>query len=378
MAKDTTDPMDEIFAELAKTYKDSGKPIDLDNPDAYSSIEFRRSGCLAFDWIAANHNPTGGLPRGKIVEISGPEGCGKTTLCNVIAAATQKYKNRSNVLYVDFEAKYNIDYARDVGVKSDKMRLFVPEGVKRGEAGCKALLLASQSKKYGVAICDSMTAIIPKEELAGELEDAIIGRKAMLQSRTITKISSSSHHTSPTVIFINQIREKIGVVWGSSEETTGARALKFFAILRIDVRARAKIEDERGNVIGQTVQLKANKNQAGRPFMKTEIDMLFGIGYDNTKWCIEKALELGVILKQKKKRLVHNFDPEWYQGSEDQVDMTLDQLTEMFSYTKPLNALYEACVRLNNMEYQKLCDERRSRRERVLAVEAKESNEPSL
>lgn len=378
MAKKEDSELDDIFEQVLSAYKDCGKPVDLESPDEYSKIEFRRSGCLAFDWIAANHNPTGGLPRGKIVEISGPESAGKTTLCNVMAAATQKYKKKNGVVYVDFESKWNVEYAVDVGVQitKDKFRLFTPEGKNRGEAGCKTMTLAPTSNAYGLAICDSFTAIISKEELAGELGDANIGKKAILQSRMINKIAAANHPSSATSIFVNQIRDVIGNSYGPSESTTGARALKFFAILRVDVRARTKILDARDNVIGQTIQIKAVKNQASRSFMKTEIDMLFGIGYDNTKWCIEKAIELGVIIKQKKKKLVYNFDQEFYKS--DLEDMTMAQLTEIFSYTKPLHALYAACVHYNNNEYQKLCDERKSKRERVLAVEQAESSEPEI
>jgi len=376
MAKKDEDPLDEIFDAIISTYKDCGTAVDLDNPEAYNVIEFRKSGCLAFDWIAANHNPKGGVPRGKIIEIFGPEGGGKTTLCNCIAAATQGYKKKNSVLYVDFENKYNWEYAQDLGVEKDKLRLFSPEGKNRGEAGCKALTLVPSSKVYGLSVCDSMTAIISKEELAGELGDANIGKKAILQSRTINKIAAASSQDSATSIFINQVRVVIGNAYGLSEDTTGARALKFFAVLRVEVRGAAKILDERDNVIGQTIKMKAVKNQASRPFMKTEIDMLFGIGYDNTKWCVEKAIELGVIIKQKKKKLVYNFNQDFYQS--DEVDLTLPQLTEMFYDKKALETLYAACVAYNNLEYKKLCDARKSKRERVLAVEEAESSEPEI
>lgn len=374
--KQESDGLDEMFDKIISTYKDAGRPIDLDNPDAYNKIELRKSGCLAFDWIAANHSTKGGVPRGKMVEVFGPEGGGKTTLCNVIAAAIQKYKKQNLVLYVDFEAKYNVDYARDVGVQTNKLKLFTPEGKNRGEAGCKILTLAPENNKCGLSICDSLTAIISKEELAGELGDANIGKKAILQSRMVNKIAAVNSATAATTIFINQVRKQIGVMFGPDEQTTGAAAVRYLSILRVEVRGSQKIEDERGNVIGQTVKMKAVKNQVSRPFMKTEIDMLFGIGYDNTKWCVNKAIELGVITKQKKKKLVYNFDQEFYKSEE--VDFTLPQLTEMFQYTKPLEALYAACVTYNNIEYQKLSNERKSKRERVLAVEQAESSEPEI
>ncbi len=146
----------------------------------------------------------------------------------------------------------------------------------------------------------------------------------------------------------------------------------------LDIRARTKIEDDDGRIIGQVVQIKANKNQASRPFLKTEIDMIFGIGYDNTKWCIEKALELGVIVKQKKKTFVYNYNFD-YLTSEEERDMTLIQLTEIFSNSKRLEKLYATCVEYNNREITILCEERKSKKGKGNTLAAdKELNEPDL
>lgn len=326
--------MTSVIEAAVKVYRDAGGPVDLDNPDSYNVIEFRRSGCLAFDWICGNHSTKGGLPRGQIVEVYGPEAAGKTTIATVASIACQKYKTSNQVGCCDLEGKYNLDYGYELGLDKSKYTLYQPVGKNRGEAAGKTMIGWTAEEDCGLIVWDSFTATISKEENQGELTDANIGKRAMLQSRIIQSMLGNLTPSSATVIVVNQIRDNIGG-YGAPTKSSGARALKFYAIIRVEVKSTEKIKDD-DDVVGQIVQFKNVKNQASRPFLEEKIDMYFNQGYDNVKWCIEKALSLDVITKKGSK---HSYGENQYSRA---------QLTEFFGSKKELNKLYELCVEKNN------------------------------
>lgn len=340
-------PLQDAIEATLKVYKDSGGIVDLNDPSSYNEIEFRRSGCFAFDWVCGNHSKKGGLPRGQIVEIFGPEGCGKTTLAIVAARSIQGYKKNNEVGYMDLEGKMNLEYGYDLGMKKELLTVSKPIGKNRGEAAGKTMI-AWTTMDCGLIAWDSFAATISKEESQGELTDANIGKRAMLQSKIIISMLGNLAPYSPTVLIVNQLRDNIGG-YGASEKSSGAKALKYYAILRVDIRAKEKIEDG-GKAVGQVVKFKVVKNQCSRPFLTEEIDMYFGEGYDNIKWCIDKAIELDIIKKKGSRYFI---------GDES---LTRLQLTERFSKKKDLIKLYEDCVDANNLIEKAICEERRSKK----------------
>lgn len=328
--------LEDAIKETMSLYKAFTAPIDLNEVDIHSHVRYRKSNCLALDWVIANHNSNGGWPMGKMIEVYGPAGCGKTTIATVIAIATQKYKERNKVLIVDFEHKYNLPYAFSLGLDPSKTIFVQPSGESSGEQGMNLIINASKANDVGLIICDSINALITKQEEEGDLGDANIGSKARLQTQTIRKIANKQHSNSPSIIWINQLVDNIGVMFGSTEKTPGAKAIRFFSAVRIDIRARGKIEVGE-DVVGQDVDIKAVKNQCGRPFIESEIRLIFGEGYDNQTWLIEKAEKLEVIEKRAGK----------YYSSFLSEPMKETQLTKHLEDKKNLYFLYDLCVKKN-------------------------------
>lgn len=328
---------------VLKTYKDAGQPYDLDDPKSYQEIMFRRSGCFAFDWIVGNHSPKGGLPRGTQIEIFGGEGCGKTTLCNVMAASIQSYSKRNGVGYVDFEHKYNIEYAYELGVRKELIDLYRPKGKNPSEAGLQWMSAAQQDARCGLLVLDSLAGMVSKEELAGDLDDANIGARARVQSRGVNQLTDGMNESNASIVYVNQLRDNIGG-YGAPDKTPGARAVRFACAVRVAISALAKITDKKGNVIGQKVKMVCKKNQVSRPFLSSEIEMYFGDGYDNAGWVRDKAEDLGVIQKKG----------SFYYLNEEKFTST--RLTEFLEDVDQQRILYAQCVETNNelMERKKM------------------------
>lgn len=294
--------------------------------------------------------------------------CGKTTIATVIAIAVQKYKDKNKVLIVDFEHKYNLPYAFSLGLDPRKTIFIQPSGESSGEQGMNLIINAAKANDVGLIICDSINALITKQEEEGDLGDANIGSKARLQTQTIRKIANKQHPNSPTIIWINQLVDNIGVMFGSTEKTPGARAIRFFSAVRIDLRARAKIEVG-DDTIGQYIEIKAKKNQCGRPFIEEEIKLIFGEGYDNISWVIEKAEKLEVIEKKGKKYYGEGI--EWLKVLDLQGGLTEVQLIKELENKINLYGLYDLCVKKNE-ERLKLA---KGLEDQVLEEEPEESSE---
>lgn len=335
--------LEQAIADTLKTYKDCIQPIRLSDIDCYDDLIYRKSGCAALDWVIANHSVNGGLPRGRMIEIFSPEGVGKTTLACVMAASIQKYKDSNMALILDYEHKINLPYIISMGVQTERTLFQQPRGAKAGEAGMELATKAVSATDCGIIIIDSIPAIVSKEELEGELTDANIGALARLQSRTVKRMNESMNNGSPTVILINQLRDNIGG-YGSNEKTSGARAIKFACAVRLDLRAREKIEID-GEKVGQTIRIKAVKNQCGRPFLEEEIDLYFGQGFDNLKWLEGKARELDVMktaprTKDRKKGVYINLPT-----GQERVDDS--QLTEYLAKKKNYKLVYQCMIDQN-------------------------------
>ena len=234
----------------------------------------------------------GGLPRGRIVEIYGPESSGKTTLCLHVVAEEQR--NTNNLCaYIDAEHSIDIKYAAKLGVNTDELIFAQPDS---GEQALETALELIESRTVSLIVIDSVSALVPQAELDGEMGDSHMGLQARLMSQAMRKMRGIAAVNGVTIIFINQIREKIGVMFGSPETTSGGRALKFFASVRLDVRRRAVIKDGE-TIIGHKLEIKGVKNKVGSPLREALVDLIYGIGFDKGADWVEYGTKQGVIEK---------------------------------------------------------------------------------
>ena len=353
--------IDDAIAATLKVYKDASAPSLLSSSLSYAGIKYRKTGCYALDWLCANHSGTGGLPRGRIIEIFGPEQSGKTTIATVIAASIQTYKKKNKVLYIDFEHKFNPVYSSELGLNPDLTYYTQPSGKNPGEAGLQLMVEAINADDCGLIVMDSVTAVAAAAELSGELTEAHIGASARIWSKAIKVVANSLRTQSATVLIINGLRDNIGVIYGPSERVPGAKAIRYNATIRIDIRAQEKIKED-DEVIGQRIQLKAVKNQSGQPFITVHTDLIFGQGFDNMGFVVDLAEELGVLEKVKADKKAKTKAGIRIFGEDELISKA--QLTEYLADENNLQALYDKCI-AKNLKNQ----------EKALAEEPKDSPE---
>jgi recombination protein RecA len=233
----------------------------------------------------------GGLPRGRIIEIFGPESSGKTTLALHVIAEAQK--SGGICAFVDAEHALDPNYARKLGVKVDELLISQPDS---GEQALEIADTLVRSGAVDVLVVDSVAALTPKAELEGEMGDALPGLQARLMSQAMRKLTGSISKSKAMVIFINQIRMKIGVMYGSPETTTGGNALKFYASVRLDIRRIGAIK-ERDEVIGNQTRVKVVKNKLAPPFRQVEFDIMYGEGISKTGELLDLGVKSGIVEK---------------------------------------------------------------------------------
>jgi recombination protein RecA len=233
----------------------------------------------------------GGIPRGRVTEIYGPESSGKTTLCLHVVANAQKAGGVA--AYIDAEHALDTDYARKLGVDVEALLISQPD---TGEQALEICEILVRSGAVDVVVIDSVAALVPKAEIEGEMGDSHVGLQARLMSQALRKLTGAIARSKTSVIFINQLREKIGVMFGNPETTTGGKALKFYASVRLDIRRIGPVK-EKEDVIGSHVRVKVVKNKVAPPFKQAEFDIMFAEGISHTSLLVDIGAEAGIIEK---------------------------------------------------------------------------------
>lgn len=256
---------------------------------AQQTIEVIKTGAITLD-IALG---IGGIPRGRIVEIFGPESSGKSTLATHIVANAQK--KGGTAAYIDAEHALDPVYASKLGVDINKLMISQPDS---GEEALNIAEMLARSNAVDLIVIDSVAALVPKAELEGEIGDSFMGLQARMMSQALRKLTATLSKSKTCAIFINQIREKIGVMFGNPETTTGGRALKFYASLRLDIRRIGAIKDSNNEILGNRVKVKVVKNKMAPPFKIAEFDIMFGAGISYVGSLLDLGVELDIIEKK--------------------------------------------------------------------------------
>ena len=273
---------------LSKIEKDYGEGAIMKMGKDYKPrVESIPTGSIALD-IALGTN---GVPRGRVVEVFGPESSGKTTLCLSILANAQK--GGGDVAFIDAEHAFDPAYAKKIGLNLDNLLISQPDN---GEQALEIAETLVRSNAIDVIVIDSVAALTPKKEIEGEMGDSHVGLQARLMSQALRKLTGAISKSKTCVIFINQIRMKIGVMFGNPETTTGGKALKFYSSVRIDLRRIASLKKD-ANVVGSRVRAKVVKNKVAPPFKQAEFDIMFDEGISRSASVIDMGEEIGLIQK---------------------------------------------------------------------------------
>ena len=283
--KDTDAALDDAISQIEKKFG-KGSVMRLGDRTAVD-VDVIPSGSLTLDKALG----IGGYPKGRIIEIYGPESSGKTTL--TLHAIAQAQKQGGKAAFIDAEHAIDPVYAKNLGVDIDELILSQPD------SGEQALEIAEMLVRSGVIdliVIDSVAALVPQVELDGEMGDAAVGLQARLMSKALRKLSGVMNKTNCTVIFINHLREKIGVMYGNPETTTGGRALKFYSSVRVEIRRSEQIK-QNGEIVGNKANIKVVKNKVAPPFKTTQVDIIYGKGISRDGEILDLAVEGDIVEK---------------------------------------------------------------------------------
>ncbi len=328
-----TDKLKALKLTIDKIDKDYGKgSVMMMNERGEMQQEVISTGSIGLDSALG----IGGLPKGRIVEIYGPESSGKTTIAIHVIAEAQKKGGMCAI--IDAEHAFDSSYAQKLGVNVDSLLISQPD------YGEQALEIADRlilSGALDVVVIDSVAALVPKSELEGEMGDSKMGLHARLMSQALRKLTATIAKTNTICIFINQLREKIGVMFGNPETTTGGNALKFYASVRLDIRRTQQVKDG-DEAIGNHVKVKVVKNKVAPPFRAAEFDIIFGEGISKAGEIIDMGTELGII----------NKSGSWYSYNDDKLGQGRESVKQLMLDNPELAADIEAKIREKIKEAQ--------------------------
>jgi recombination protein RecA len=328
-----TEKLKVLKLTIDKIEKDFGKgSVMMMNEKSTDPMEVVSTGSIGLD-VALG---VGGLPRGRIIEIYGPESSGKTTVAIHVIAEAQKKGGMCAI--VDAEHAFDSAYARKLGVDVDNLLISQPDYGEQGLEIADRLIL---SGALDVVVIDSVAALVPKGELEGEMGDSKMGLQARLMSQALRKLTATISKTNTICIFINQLREKIGVMFGNPETTTGGNALKFYASVRLDIRRMAQIKDG-DDAVGNRVKVKVVKNKVAPPFRSAEFDIVFGEGISKTGEILDMGVELGIVQKSG----------SWFSYNSDKLGQGRDTVKQLLHDNPELAIEIETKIREKIKEMQ--------------------------
>ena len=303
------------------------------NDEAHEEVEAISSGSLSLDAALG----VGGYPRGRVIEIYGPESSGKTTL--TLHAIAECQKSGGIAAFIDAEHAFDRYYAQSLGVDIDELIVSQPD---HGEQALEIADNLIRSGAVDIVVIDSVAALTPKSEIEGEMGDSKMGLHARLMSQALRKLTASISKTQSTVIFINQLREKIGVMFGNPETTTGGNALKFYASVRLDIRRSTQIKDAQGGINGNRTRVKVVKNKVAPPFKTVEFDILYGKGISKNGELLDIGVEQEIIQKSG----------SWFSYGDTKLGQGRDSVIKLFEDNLELAEEIEDIIRNNQVEQE--------------------------
>jgi len=322
MKKDKDKTLDQVLADIEKQFG-KGAIMKL-GEKGVKNIDVVSSGSLALDQALG----VGGYPKGRIIEVFGPESSGKTTIA--LHAIAEVQKNGGRAAFIDAEHALDPVYAKKLGVNTDELLLSQPD---TGEQALEIVEALVRSEAMSIIVIDSVAALVPQAEIEGEMGDSHVGLQARLMSQALRKLSGVINKTNTICIFINQLREKVGIMFGNPETTPGGRALKFYSTIRLDVRRSEQIKVN-GEVVGNKTVIKVVKNKVAPPFKTAEVEIMYGEGISRTGEVVDIASNIGIIDKsgawfsykgekigqgKENVKLLFKNNPELYKEIEDKV-----------------------------------------------------------